>query len=71
MLSFSLRSPTQQIPAMHTATALRAWARRRAERAALERLDDHMRRDVGWPTQRQAPIPRHEAAAHIAMMAWR
>jgi hypothetical protein len=46
------------------------WHRHRTM-SAIAHLDDRLRADVGLPPTGERPLMPHEAAARIAVMAWR
>lgn len=45
--------------------------RQRSTMASIAHLDDRLRADVGLPPTAERPLMPHEAAARIAVMAWR
>lgn len=70
-MTFSLANPNRRFNAAQPISVLRDWLRKRATPLAIDRLDDHMLRDIGLPTRRERPVPRHEAASRITLMSWR
>lgn len=70
-MTYSMTAHKRQVRTVRFLSVLHDWLRRRATEAAIERLDDRQRRDIGWPTKIERPESRHEAATRIAMMAWR
>jgi hypothetical protein len=50
---------------------LRVLSLRRLTEASIAHLDNRLREDVGLPPVTSHPLLPHEAAARIAMLAWR
>lgn len=71
MMTFTLAIPNRRVAPMNPFRFLQNWLSRRATAVAVDRLDDHMRRDIGLPTRSEMPLPRHDAAKRIVMMSLR
>lgn len=70
-MTFSLAHPNRRFNTALPVSMLRDWLRKHATLVAIDRLDDHMLRDIGLQTGRERPVPRHEAASRITQMSWR
>ncbi len=70
-MTYSTTAHKRQVGTVRFLSVFHSSLRRRENEAAIERLDNRQRRDIGWPTRVEWPESRHEAASRIAMMAWR
>lgn len=62
-------APTRWLPSLLRPLLSRSTQRR--TRSTIAHLDDRLRADVGLPPTCEHPLLPHEAAARIAVMAWR
>ncbi len=70
-MTFSLANPSRRFHAAQPISVLRDRLRARVTQVAIDRLDDQTLCDIGLPTRRERPLPRHEAAARLALMSCR